>query len=1026
MAAWMKGALALVALGAVVGVALWLGGEDAPAGSAPVVAGDAPARSKTMQAPEGAEPDAPRLQSGDVEPIAVETPAPATDAGTAAAEVAPRPKVTLTGRVADVSGRAVRGARVVFHEAAGPRLLRLGDDDEEDAEPAAPPETRTDAQGRFELTVDVPDEEQRDDDMPVVLRSRPQVAAVHEAYATLVHDVPGLVEGTTDLGVLVVQPGTQLVGRVVDDAGRALAGARVTGHHLSDQGRSGGFVRFLSGRVTEQYNADVTGPDGRFLVTGLPAGRAELVAEADGRQVGVRGDLELAEGESLDVGDIALPAGAAIAGFVMDADGAPVEGAVVTVSSMARIVVRRMEDMPRQQLGREMRLRAETDADGWFELLGLGEGQYTVHVTADGFARSSTENVPTGTRDLSVRLAVLGELIVTLRDGADRSPITGADVHAEPRADGPFMMFGESLEVEESESVPGEYVVRGAGPSGTKLIVAAEGFAALEVDGPSVPEGGSERFTVDLVPESVVAGRVVDEAGNGIADARVRLTEYVPPEPAHGGRFEFRRDVRRRIGGGEDSDPMQEATRAVTADDGTFVMRGVPAGDWELTARAEDFVASDARVISLDQGESQDDLVVELAVGGAVVGRVVEEDGTPVASVSVIVRPAAPAGGTGHDAHGRIEAMFGGGPDGPQRGTTAADGTFEVRSLPPGPYEVEIGSQRGMSMGGAMVFIGDSVQGSGDESQVRRVTVLAGEEVFVELVQPPTATLEGRVLAGGEPVEVTLVSLKAAGSFLPFGGQQVETDRYGRFTFENVEPGEYEVSTVVPGAALPETAEVKLEGGRTSEADLVFSGATLRGRVVDKTTEQGARDVTIVVTPVQETGQAQQETAISLVMVGSRGGGGSGMSMEFGGGSQSKVRTDANGDFEVRFLEPGTYTVEALGGAYIGGEVGPVEVKEGATLDDVRIEVERGATLTGIVVSGDTGQPLQGAPVSLSGPGMREMSMTENGRFTFEGLGAGDYTVEVMGSGFGGQPVASQAVSLETGEYREVDLTTGD
>ena len=148
------------------------------------------------------------------------------------------------------------------------------------------------------------------------------------------------------------------------------------------------------------------------------------------------------------------------------------------------------------------------------------------------------------------------------------------------------------------------------------------------------------------------------------------------------------------------------------------------------------------------------------------------------------------------------------------------------------------------------------------------------------------------------------------------------------------------------------------------------------------------------------------------------------MSMQFGGGSQSKVKTDGNGDFEVRFLKPGKYSIETLGGAYVNGESGPIEVADGESVDDVLIEVARGATLSGIVVSGETGHPLAGAPVSLSSGGSREMTMTEDGRFTFEGLDAGDYTIEVMGSGFGGAPVASQAVSLSVGEFREVNLST--
>lgn len=1039
--AWMKGALALVALGAVVALAVWLdpggsGDEGQDAGSA-VVSGDKKSSGGGMELPEGVAREATSLAPSAVESLAGDPAAPEAVGAAGSAQLAAQPKTVLQGRVVDTNGRPVKGARIVFHADVGSRIIRLGEDLEE--EPPANPETTTDSNGGFELTVAIPaDRSEEDDGMPLFLRGGAQLAAAHDAFATLVADTPELTEGTTDLGTFTLQAGTRVVGRVVDESGRAIAGATVTGQHLEDErGRGGrGMMRFLSGRLVSEYNRSVTGADGRFLITGLPAGKAELTAEADGRQMAVKEGLELAVGAMQDVGDIALPAGEMIAGFVVDTDGNPVEGASINVSSMARIVVRRMEDMPRQQIGREMRLREETDKDGYFEMVGLGPGQYTVHVVADGFARTSTENVATGTRDLSVQLEPLGELIVTLKNSADDAPVRGAELAASARSDGPFGFGGgDQLEVMESEDVPGEYTVLGAGPSGTSLVVAAAGFATLEVEGPAVSNGGKERMVVLVVPESVIAGRVLDTDGKGIADARVRITEYVPPaQDLGGGRFEMRREVSRRFGGEPEKDLMQESTRTVTDETGRFELRGVPAGDWEITARAEDFVESTPRVLTVAVGQSQDDVTISLDIGGAVVGHVIGSDGEPAANVNVVVRPRQTAGGGGDSqGAGRILGLLGGGggPDGPQRATTKADGGYEVRSLKPGVYEVELAKQRGMNLGRAMVFMDDGTGGSGNADDIQLVTVVAGEESVVDIEQPPMATLEGRVVAGGEPVEVVLVSLNEKGAFLPFGGQEVETDRFGRYVFENVEPGEYEVSTIVPGAALAEKVPVELEAGRTEEADLVFGGATLFGRVVDSESGQGARDVTIVLSPLRETGpgglgEGEPEVAFEVVMVSSsgRGGGGSGMSMQFGGGSQSKVKTDGNGDFEVRFLKPGKYSIETLGGAYVNGESGPIEVADGESVDDVLIEVARGATLSGIVVSGETGHPLAGAPVSLSSGGSREMTMTEDGRFTFEGLDAGDYTIEVMGSGFGGAPVASQAVSLSVGEFREVNLST--
>ena len=1038
MSSWLKWGLALGAVVVVLGGALWLvdagSGSDTASQAARVMSGSEESAGAEMALPKGAAVEATSLVPSSPESLTAAVADPDVVDSESGAQLVDSTECTLTGTVVDSSGRAIEGARIVFH--SGDRPSFFSSREESEGGLAMNPEVRTDSRGMFELTVAITGEgDGRDEDLPDFLRGNAQLAAVHGAFATLVKQLPELEEGSIDLGLLTMQPGAQVSGRVVDESGRAISGAAVAGEHRDDEGGRGGqrMFRFLSGRVTEEYSQSVTGSDGRFLITGLPAGRTELSAEADGFQMGFQEDLNLEPTGNLDVGDLVLLPGEMIAGFVVDPEGNPVVEASVNVSSMARIVVRRMEDMPRQQIGREMRMRVETDADGYFEMVGLGAGQYTVHVNAPGFARASTENVSTGTRDLSVRLEPLGEIIVALRCASDGTPIQGAELVASAQSRN--RRWGgtnqDSLEVIESEEVPGEYSVFGAGPSGTQLVIAAPGYATLEVEGVAVTNGGQERMQVRLVPESIIAGMVRDAAGKGIADARVRIEEFVPPEQGGmSGNMEIRRNFSRNFGGGGDSeDLMEESRRTVTDDLGQFEIRGVPAGEWEITARADDFVESESQILAVEEGQSQRDVTLLLAVGGAILGHVTLEDGTPLANVSVVVRPQRASGTQGleDEIASQVAAMFGGGGSGgTNRVRTEVDGSYEVRSLSPGLYEVELATQRGMSFGRAMAFISENPSDSNDEGDAQLATVVAGEEVVVNIVQSPMAALEGRVVAAGEPVEAVQVSLSTKNSFMPFGGPRAETDRYGRYLFENVEAGEYEVSAVVPGAAMEETISVTLEEGQTAKADLVFGGATLAGRVVDAESGAGARDVTIVLSPVQEPGLlGQMQSQFSFEIVTEvRGGGGSGMSMDVGGGAQSKVKTDDNGEFLVRFLKPGEYSLETLGGAYVNGEYGPISVEEGRSVDDVVIEVQRGATLMGVVTSGESGQPLDGAPVSLTSNGSRDMSMARNGRFTFEGLDAGDYTLEVMGSGFGSDPVVSQVVTLAVGEVREVNLVT--
>jgi hypothetical protein len=1044
VAAWMKAALAVVALGAVVGLAVILVSDDGESGAGASTPGQT--RVQQQQSGSGAAMELPESEVQEASELKASAPAAelvrdvpeVPDSGaTTAAQDSTGPQLTLTGRMVDNAGRPISEVRIVFEPALAGRIVLLGRGSDESAIDDSP-ETVTDRDGVFNISGPAPESDE-DSDLPGFLRNGAQLYAVHPRYATLATDVPQLSEGEHDMGPLVMDLGVQITGRVVDDMGRIVHGADVTGRHVqSSQGGPGRMFRFMSGRGMEKFNKSTSGPDGRFDLFGLPEGGVEVTAQAEGKQVGVSEGVDLELGGRHDIGDIVLQSGELIAGYVMGDDGEPVVGATVRLSSMARIMVRRMEDLPRRQLGQEMRIREQTDEQGHFEILGLGAGQYTVHVSADGFGREDIEDVPTGTSDLSVMLAPLGRLEVRVAHSSTLLPVGDVRIEARAQREGHFGPPGDLLEVVGPDedavgSDRGLFTVLGAGRSGTSLVLAAKGFATLEIEGPAVESGGLERLSVSLVPESVLAGRVVDADGTGIVDATVRIQAHDPPSNEEGGwaGHEVRREIRRTIGGGPEQDLMDETTRARTDADGYFEMPGISAGDWELTARAENFVNSEATILSLDAGQSQRDVEVVLEVGGAVVGKVLERDGTPVTGVDVLVSlqtgRSSPSGGGG-----LMErfASFGGG-DGdvsfepPKRATTDGAGSFAVHSLKPGTYDVKLAKLNGMGFGNAMVFIDDGSGGDADENTVV-AQVVAGEETYVEVIQQPLATLEGKVMAGGRPVEVTLVSLKEQGSFMPFGGQTAQTDRYGNYVFENVEPGEYEVSTIVPGAAMEETVAVSLAGGESVEADIVFGGATLTGRVTDSETDRGIDDVTIIVTPVSNSGEEQvQKTFAIVTMEMSGGGGGSGMQMDIGGGSQSKVHTDADGNFEVLYLKPGEYSIETLGGGYIAGSAGPVTVEDGDDVDDVDIELARGAALSGLVRSGATGDVLEAVPVSLSSPaGKREMTMTQNGRYSFDSLGEGDYTLSVMGSGFGGAPLVSEVVTLAVGEVRTLDLTT--
>ena len=217
--------------------------------------------------------------------------APATVlAGVPAAAVAGDPVpsvVTFRGRVLDADRRPVEGARVVVVPVD--RLRRL-----------APrlPGTRTDAQGRFELAA------------PAVVRDtwgrlpeRPQLPAVVALAPGGLEAVACDTEGAPVSGdlELPLRPAGSLTGRVVDEAGHPVVGARVLVRDADHAPRDGG----RPAEVLHAALAATTDGDGRFTLGPMWPGAIELSVRASGRPpLPVASELEV--GATRDLGELRL------------------------------------------------------------------------------------------------------------------------------------------------------------------------------------------------------------------------------------------------------------------------------------------------------------------------------------------------------------------------------------------------------------------------------------------------------------------------------------------------------------------------------------------------------------------------------------------------------------------------------------------------------------------------------------------------------------------------------------------------
>jgi protocatechuate 3,4-dioxygenase beta subunit len=247
-----------------------------------------------------------------------------------------------------------------------------------------------------------------------------------------------------------------------------------------------------------------TGDDGRFLLPGLRPDRWMLLVEAGGlgtleteRQVPEDGSAVLMlEGESRT-----------LTGVVTDSAGRRQLGARVALGSS----------------GLRWTRSADTDANGIFEVKGLGNGRFTLRATLGTRASPSSVVVldETPLRQAHVRLSLLPGVFVEGRvlDDTGRA-LVGAtvDVMAIPSDD---------LPVSGQSGRDGRYRLGPVAPGKHQVLARLDNYALLDAPEPQL--GARERESLDLrlARTARVAGRVLDEGGRPMAGVQVSAISLI-------------------------------------------------------------------------------------------------------------------------------------------------------------------------------------------------------------------------------------------------------------------------------------------------------------------------------------------------------------------------------------------------------------------------------------------------------------------------------------------------------------------
>ncbi|MCK5943083.1 MAG: carboxypeptidase regulatory-like domain-containing protein, partial [Planctomycetes bacterium] len=396
----------------------------------------------------------------------------------AAAPQQPQPARVVTGVAIDEAGEPVSGAAVTIEGYNSAVDLR--------AVLKAPPAT-TDDDGRFTLPV------------PDSIGRSPVVLVAHRRLQACARIVPSIDDDRVDLGQFVLPPGASLVGRVRDEHGEPLAGVQV---------RVADAIHTRSYQQNFAMSGAISNERGIFQVPCVPRTGLQLTLSKQGYVV----EEQLAShGTPLSLTMRPAPLAR---GRVQLADGTPLADASVTV----------LREGPGTQFWPTQR----TDADGAFTItVPPAPLRYRVLATEaqqphrrfesdllrgghEELVLTEIASAATGGRALVVRVVdkETGEALPHFEVAPSSFGVENVQVamfHAE----------GSWQDYEGEASI----ALRDGGPKGLLVRAPGHGFEVA-----TIPDDldVAEPLVVELGPEAIVQGRVVDENGDPVVGVAVR------------------------------------------------------------------------------------------------------------------------------------------------------------------------------------------------------------------------------------------------------------------------------------------------------------------------------------------------------------------------------------------------------------------------------------------------------------------------------------------------------------------------
>ena len=764
--------------------------------------------------------------------------------------------------------------------------------------------------------------------------------------------------------------------------------------------------------------------DGTFEITGLPDGRVFLDGRSDGHYVRTPGTARLAAGDVQEGIELRASPGGRVRGIVLGPDGAPAGGAMVNLRPGLNAFLGQITE-------RNYRwLETVADDQGRFDLPGVPPGAgYTLGASGKTIALEEQYGV-------EVREGAVTEIVLRAHPGATvggrvvdgaGAPVAGANV-AMVYLDVNRILFSSDGRTEPVlTDAQGMFRIERVAAGRVAFMAAADGQAPSNIEERAVVDGGFyDDLELRLGEGATVSGRVVDDQKQPIASAKVEVRPFERPNDPEFLKMALK--IRR--------------IEVTTDAEGRFTANGMSGERLVVTASKPGFTTAVKMGVKLDAK----DVEVELQRGAVVKGKVLLADGKPMTRFRVDTRttqvpkepePAkdgatpAPAPQQQNDgwsgaswsggrnrrnrnmgADGTMQLadgtnMMDRGMDGNWREVAAADGTFELRGLPPGRIRVRVRADGFLDPDNQEVDLAP-----GQSSAELVFTIKPGTYVSGTVVDAAT----------GQPVgdaQVTAYRQRDAGQrrgmfdfqvdgedfdFLAMSsmtnGRSAVTDSQGRFRIEALGTGKYRFTARHPDLAKASARDVEVAEDKPTENVQIQldAGGGVEGTV---------------------TGYGMRPLADALIVA-----------FSLNAGSFKSATTDRNGFYRIDGLAPGQYVVFKSRMDERSSDIGldlmsnlrlkSTPVRQGKfTRLDIQDETEDGVRVFGTVR--ENGEPVARALVTVLGAdregilgmGVRANAAGADGRYELVGIKPGSYLFQV--SMFRGRPVQT-TVSVDVPE----------